>query len=238
MSSPERGPGAVGRRRDHGRRVAEVARPLERGHDERARAVDLDRAVVGAERLDHERRREVRRPRVERPATHAPARSPPRTRAARPRRRRGRRPLARLEQEAVGPHRDVHEVGVVADRVAARRAAAVELHGADAGPLAAVQRPEARARCAPGRSRPPSPPARRGGTAPGRRGRGRPTKRNSGHGQRGGHGLARHRVVHRPEAGDAVDLAGGEAGVVERVGDAARERGRAPLRPDSRENGV
>ena len=51
---PGAGAGAVRADGDDRRRVAEVAGRVERRHDDRARAVDLDRAVVGAERLDDE----------------------------------------------------------------------------------------------------------------------------------------------------------------------------------------
>ena len=59
MSRPDRGPARYAARRDDGRRVAQVAGPLERRDEDRARAVDLDGAVVGAVRLTDVRRGEV-----------------------------------------------------------------------------------------------------------------------------------------------------------------------------------
>ena len=130
---PGAGSGAVLGRRDHHRRVAGVASPIERGDDECARTVDLDRAVVGAERRHHDGRRGV----VGRAQGSATDCALVRLRVRALGHRDGAEVVGRLAglgEEALGPHRHVHEVRVVADRVAPRRARTVERHGADREP--------------------------------------------------------------------------------------------------------
>ena len=59
MSRPGTAPGDVGGAFEHDRRWREVTRRVERGDDDRARAVDLDRAIGHPERLRHVGRGEV-----------------------------------------------------------------------------------------------------------------------------------------------------------------------------------
>ena len=109
------------------------------GADEHgAGTVDLDRAVGAAVGLGHERRGQVV-VEGERLAAVGPLVAPgPLAAGRRPPRRVSSSPLAGLVQEALAEHADVHEVGVVAERVAELATHARELHGAD--PVAASGR--------------------------------------------------------------------------------------------------
>ena len=142
VADVEPGPGAgpVGAGGDHRGRVAQVAGPVEGGDQHRAGPVDLDRAVAGPERLHDVRLGAV--------LVEGEGRAPVgavvghRVLALRDRdRAEVVVVLAGLDQEPSGPHRAVHEVGVVADRVAVLGAEPGELHGADPGAAAAVHGP-------------------------------------------------------------------------------------------------
>src|SRR5439155_21696852 len=116
----------------------EVTSALDAGHEHGARAVDLDGAVVGSERLAHVWLRlvllERERPPLVRALVHL--------RVLALRDGDGAEVLLGLpglDEEPAGPHRAVHEVGVVADGIAVLTAGTGELHRADARAGATVE---------------------------------------------------------------------------------------------------
>src|SRR5688572_20417241 len=225
IADVQAGPGAgtIRARRDDRRWVAQIAGLFDRRHEDRARAIDLDGAVVRAVRLYDVGRREVRldvewAPAIRALVAHGVL-------ALRDRHcREVELALTGLVQEPLRPHADVHEVVVEADGVAVLAAWAVELHAADAWTAAPVERPEHQhvagvtgGHCHRGHA---GEIARRLATeirvehiAQLRHRKGR------------GDGLAMDRVVHHHEARNTVDFGSGETRVVERV--AARFGGEA-----------
>ena len=132
--------GPVGARADHGGGALQISRAIERAHQDCARAVDLARAVRRPEGLDHQRGRQVRLE-IERPATDRSLVALRVLPLCQHDRRELALALAGFVQVTLRPHRHVHQVGLVADRVAVGPAKTGKVHGSDPRAGAPVHRP-------------------------------------------------------------------------------------------------
>ncbi len=198
------GSGAVAAGRHDRRRVRQVAGPFDRGDQHGAGPVDLDGAVGPAEGIDDIGSVEVLL-QGERPAAERPRVGHGVLALCDGHRSQVFGALAGLGEEALGPHRDVHEVGAVADRIAVLAAPTGEFHAADPGPRTPFHGAVDQHRLGlPGCHR-----RGRLGDQVARRLTAEIDVEREAHLRQPEHGrdrLGRHRVVHHHEARDAVDV--------------------------------